>query len=271
MKLARQGKVSYLQPGWAEETGVHAGFTTRNGGVSRPPYNSLNLGYNTDDPRYNVEANRSTLSRAFDIGPHLLLTVRQVHGTDILVIDEPNPDLSHFLGVECDAVITDQPGIMIGILVADCYPVLLFDRGRKVAAVAHVGWRGAAAGLLGKTVTAMQNGFGCRPEEICAAVGPGIGAHRYEVDRPVRDAFRAGAGDWEKIATEVELGKWHLDLQRSCQLQLAAAGLDPARVETAAECTCCHKELFFSYRRDGGKTGRQLGFILLEGAASHQG
>lgn len=263
MKLARQGKISYLQPSWAQESGVQAGFTSRNGGVSRPPYNSLNLGYNTDDSRHNVEANRSTLARSFEIGPHLLLTVQQTHGTDILVIDEPNPDLSHFLTVECDAIITDQPGIMIGILVADCFPVLLFDPSCKVAASVHVGWRGAAAGLLGKTVRAMQNSFGCRPENIVAAIGPGIGAHRYEVDRPVRDSFRVGAGDWEKIAQEVALGKWHLDLQRSCQLQLAAAGLAPAHVETAAECTCCHKELFFSYRRDNGKTGRQIGFIKL--------
>lgn len=263
MKLARQGKISFLQPAWAQEGTIQAGFTTRNGGVSRPPYNSLNLGYNTDDPRHNVEANRSTLARTFDIGPHLLLTVQQVHGSDILLIDEPNPDLSHFLGVECDAIITDQPGIMIGILVADCFPVLLFDPARRVAAVVHVGWRGAAAGLLGKTVKAMQNSFGCRPEQIAAAIGPGIGAHRYEVDRPVRDAFRIGAGDWEKIAEEVALGKWHLDLKRSCQLQLAAAGLEPTRVEAAAECTCCHKELFFSYRRDSGKTGRQIGFIKM--------
>jgi YfiH family protein len=263
MKLARQGKISYLQPAWIQEGAVHAGFTTRNGGVSRPPYNSLNLGYNTDDPRHNVEANRSTLARSFAIGPHLLLTVQQVHGTDILVIDEPNPDLSHFLSVECDAIVTDQPEIMIGILVADCFPVLLFDPVRKVAASVHVGWRGAAAGLLGKTVKAMQNSFGCRTENIAAAIGPGIGAHRYEVDRPVRDTFRIGVGDWEKIAEEVALGKWHLDLKRSCQLQLEAADLDPARIEVAAECTCCHKELFFSYRRDNGKTGRQLGFIKM--------
>jgi hypothetical protein len=109
----------------------------------------------------------------------------------------------------------------------------------------------------------MQDSFGCRPEKIAAAIGPGIGAHRYEVDRPVRDAFRIGAGDWEQIAEEVALGKWHLDLKLSCQLQLEVAGLDPARIEVAAECTCCHKELFFSYRRDSGKTGRQIGFIKM--------
>lgn len=263
MKLARQGKINYLQPEWAAEAPVAAGFTTRNGGVSRPPYNSLNLGFNTDDPKHNVEGNRSTLTRAFSIPTHLLLTVRQVHGTDVLVIDEPNPDLSHFLTVECDAIITDQPGIMIGILVADCFPVLLFDPQRRVAAAVHVGWRGAAGGILAKTVQTLATNFGSRPERLLAAIGPGIGAHQYEVDRPVREAFRSGTGHWEEISNEIALGKWHLDLRESCLLQLRDAGLDPDRVTAAAEDTCCHRELFFSYRRDHGKTGRQMGFIML--------
>lgn len=263
MKHARQGKINYLQPNWAADAPLFAGFTTRNGGVSRPPYNSLNLGYNTEDAQYNVEGNRSTLARAFGLPPNLLLTVRQVHGADILVINEPNPDLAHFLGIECDAIITDQPGIMIGILVADCFPVLLFDPEKRVAAAVHVGWRGAAAGIIGKTVQAMADNFGCQASQLQAAVGPGIGAHRYEVDRPVRDAFRQGGSDWEEIAQEVSLGKWRLDLRLSCLRQLAGAGLDPAQVTATEQDTCCHRELFFSHRRDNGQTGRQMGFILL--------
>ena len=264
MKLARQGKISYLQPAWAQQGAVEAGFTTRNGGVSRPPYNSLNLGFNTEDPRNNVEGNRSTVARAFGLPPHLLLTVRQVHGTDVLVIDEPNPDLSHFLTVECDAIVTNQPGIMIGMLVADCFPVLLLDPVKKVVAAVHVGWRGAAAGILEKSIQALQNGFGSRPQDLLAAVGPGIGAHRYEVDRPVRDAFRQGSGHWAEVASELALGKWRLDLRHNCLLQLADAGLDPTRVTATEEDTCCHRELFFSHRRDNGMTGRQMGFILLK-------
>ena len=263
MKNCRQGKINFLQPSWANNTIVRAGFTTRNGGTSRPPYNSLNLGQNTDDPKYNVEANRATLTRTFDLPPHLLLTVRQVHGTDILVLDQPNPDVSHFQQVESDAIITDQKNIMIGILVADCYPVLLFDPGKEVGAVIHAGWRGAAAGLIGRTVSAMTSHFGCRPEDLQAAVGPGIGAHKYPVDRPVRDAFREGSDNWDIIAKETALGEWLLDLQKSCLLQLEVAGLPTANIEAVTECTCCHRELFFSYRRDKGQTGRQIGFILL--------
>lgn len=263
MKTARQGKINYLQPEWAVTDNIQAGFTTRNGGVSRAPYNSLNLGYNTEDLRSSVEGNRSTVTRAFGLQPHMLLTVQQVHGNDILVLNEANHELSHFQNVECDAIVTDQPGIMIGILVADCYPVLLFDSVRRVVATVHVGWRGAANGILGKTIRTMTSEFGCRIDDLAAAIGPGIGAHRYEVDRPVRDAFRSGTDNWNRIAKETELGKWHLDLRQSCEIQLREAGLPEKHIDAVEEDTCCHRELFFSYRRDNGQTGRQMGFILL--------
>ncbi|MBE0503217.1 MAG: peptidoglycan editing factor PgeF [Desulfuromonadales bacterium] len=263
MKIARQGKINYLQPDWADSKTIQAGFTTRNGGVSRAPYNSLNLGLNTEDHRANVEGNRSTVVRAFDLQPHMLLTVQQSHGNNILVINEPNHDLSHFQSVECDAIVTNQPGIMLGILVADCYPVLLFDPIQRVAAVVHVGWRGAANGILPKTIACLFNDFSVNPADLKAAIGPGIGAHRYEVDRPVRDAFRSGTDNWSQIAKETELGKWHLDLRRACELQLAAAGLPSAQVDVVEEDTCCHRELFFSFRRDNGQTGRQMGFVLI--------
>lgn len=265
MKLIRKGKISYMQPDWVTGDSVLAGFTTRNGGVSRPPYNSLNLGYNTEDVRHNVEGNRSNLTRAFDLHPHQLLTVKQVHGSDILIVDQPNHDLSHFLTVAADAIITNQPGFMFGVLVADCFPVLLHDPIRKIGAAIHVGWRGAASCLLGKTVEAMATTFGCQPENLQAAVGAGIGAHQYEVDRTVRDAFRQGSGRWPQIAQETSLGKWQLDLQRSCLLQLEDVGIPSSQIGVVEECTCCHREMFFSHRRDKGLTGRQLGFMILEG------
>ena len=169
MKIVRQGKISYLQPSWAGSS-VTAGFTTRNGGSSRPPFNSLNLGFHTGDQQAAVEANRTAVARTFSLPPQLLLTVQQVHGSEILIIDQPNPDLGHFLRVECDAVITNQSGLMAGILVADCYPVVLYDPDGPAAGVVHVGWRGAAAGLLGRTVQALGELFGSRPERLHAAV-----------------------------------------------------------------------------------------------------
>ncbi|NOY14008.1 MAG: peptidoglycan editing factor PgeF [Deltaproteobacteria bacterium] len=262
MKLVRKGKVSYLQPGGLPE-GLIAGFSTRNGGTSRAPYHSMNLGLNTDDLPASVEGNRSTFVRSFGLPPHQLLTVKQVHGKDLLVIDEANLDLSHFLSLEVDGIVTNQPGIMIGVLVADCFPVLLWHPEQAVIAAVHVGWRGAAGGILQKAIEAMKQHFGCSVDDLQAAVGPGIGAHKYEVDRPVRDAFRQGSGFWNEIATEVRLARWQLDLSLSCRLQLEQAGLPAQNIAQATECTCCHPELFFSYRRDNGETGRQLGFIQL--------
>lgn len=262
MKLERKGKISYLQPvGLA--SGLVAGFTTRNGGISRAPYNSLNLGLNTDDQLASVEGNRSTLVRSFELQQHQLLTVKQVHGSDLLVIDEPNLDLTHYLSIEVDGIVTNQPGIMIGVLVADCFPVLLWHQEQDVVAAVHVGWRGAANGILKKTVKTMCDHLGCSVDGLRAAIGPGIGAHKYEVDRPVRDAFRQGSGFWKEISKETSLGHWQLDLSLSCRLQLEQAGLSPQHIDQAVECTCCHAESFFSYRRDKGETGRHLAFIKL--------
>ena len=96
-----------------------------------------------------------------------------------------------------------------------------------------------------------------------AAIGPGIGAHKYVVDRPVRDAFREGSGYWDEISSEVSLGQWQLDIGKSCRLQLEAADIATENIDEVKECTCCHRELFFSYRRDQGETGRQIGFVLM--------
>jgi YfiH family protein len=263
MKAVKQGKIQFMQPVWAEKANLTAGFTTRNGGSSRPPYNSLNLGYGSGDQRSQVEANRAAVARSFGVEPHLFLTAKQVHGSEILVIDQPNPEVSHFQRVESDAIITNQRNVLIGILVADCFPVIIYDRHKHVAGVIHLGWRGTAAGLLGRSVQAMGEIFGCQPENLCAAIGPGIAAHSYEVDRPVRDAFRQGTGQWERISTEVSLGHWQLDLQKSILLQMDAAGIERSAVDVVEDCTCCHKETFFSHRRDNGMTGRQMGFAFL--------
>ncbi|WP_321530183.1 peptidoglycan editing factor PgeF [uncultured Desulfuromonas sp.] len=262
MNLEKHGKISCLQADWCDGKTLFAGVTTRNGGVSRPPYNSLNLGSNTEDAAYNVEGNRSTLLHAFDLPLHHLLLVKQVHGNDIIVVDKKNYDVSHFQDVEADAIITNQPGLMLGVTVADCYPLIVFDPKQRVAAVVHVGWRGAANGLIGKVFDAMREEFSSLAEDLLVAVGPGISAEHYDVGKDVREGFRNGTGHWDEIATEVELGKWRVDLQKSCLLQLEQAGIKKKNIDCADACTWNQRELFFSYRRDGGKTGRQMGFVL---------
>lgn len=264
MQMNRTGRIHYLTPDLPEQVPCLMGFTTRHEGVSRPPYNSLNLGTNTDDASHNVEGNRSILTRAFGLPLEKLVTVRQNHGSDILVIDEPNEDFSHFLNIECDAIVTNQPGVMLGVTVADCVPILLCDPTRQVVAAVHAGWQGTAARLVAQTVDGMRRLFGCDPAQMLAAIGPCIGQCCYEVDQPVQQAFLNSRLNWESITEPADTGKWRLDMALANRQHLEEAGLLPGSIQTAGQCVCCQKELFFSYRRDAGETGRQMGFVMIK-------
>jgi polyphenol oxidase len=266
MEMKKSGKIQYLEPRIFAGRGISAqGFTTRHEGVSRQPYNSLNLGLGTLDSPHSVEGNRSLLARSFDSTLEKFVTVTQVHGEDILLIDEPNQDYSHFLKIECDAIVTNQPGIMIGVCVADCFPVLLLDPVKQVIAAVHAGWKGTAAGISRKGVEAMVTMFGSDPGNILAAIGPGIGPCCYEVDAPVINAFKKNATDQLDFAEDKGDGKWQLDLSEANSRQLLRAGIRAWNMEQETRCVSCNKDLFFSYRRDGGETGRQMGFIMLTG------
>ena len=266
MELTSNGKIQYLEPGRLAACGVSVqGFTTRHGGVSRPPYNSLNLGTTTLDSQHSVMGNRSLLARAMGTRVEQMVTVSQVHGTDLLVIDAPNDDFAHFLTLEADGIVTNQPGVLIGVCVADCVPIILLDPVKNVAAALHAGWKGAAGGIGGKGVEAMVTCFGSSRGDIRAAVGPGIGSCCYEVDAPVREAFQKGGEEWLAVAEESGEGKWRLDLAKANFRQLVKAGVKEEQIDTTPLCAACNPELFYSYRRDQGDTGRQMGFIMLQG------
>ncbi len=263
MQMNRIGRIQYVEVEFPGVSCSTQGFTTRHEGVSRPPYNSLNLGLNTQDQQATVEGNRSLLARAFGINQEALVTPRQVHGSDILVINEPNEDFSHFLSVEGDAVITNQRNVMIGVCVADCVPILLCDPKNKVIAVVHAGWKGTAAKLVSKTVAGMQAEFGSDPAVLQAAIGPCIQKCCYEVDEPVKAAFQKDTAMWDLCAELKSPGKWQLDLAAANRELLLLAGLSTDSVQVSDQCVCCRSEQFFSYRRDKEESGRQMGFIML--------
>ena len=264
MQMKRTDRIHYLATEFSGTPCSVQGFTTRHEGISRPPYNSLNLGTTTLDQQHNVEGNRSLLARAFGVTQEALVTVRQVHGCDILVIDEPNEDNSHFLTVECDAIITNQPDILIGVCVADCVPILLLDPDKQVVAAVHAGWQGTAATLVSKTVAAMKSQFGCNAATLQAAIGPCISQCCYEVDAPVKQAFAQSGLVWDSLTVPSGDGKWRLDLAAANRVLLASAGIPENSIQVADMCVCCQREQFFSYRRDNGETGRQMGFIMLK-------
>ncbi len=265
MEITRKSNIHYLEPGLLASAAVSTqGFTTRHEGVSRPPYNSLNLGSNTFDSPHNVQGNRSLLARTFGSSAENFVMVSQVHGSDILVIDQPNQDFAHFQRVECDGIITNQPGVMIAVGVADCLPILLLDPVKRVIAALHAGWKGTAANIAAKGVASMEKLFGSERGDILAALGPAIGPCCYEVDGPVRQGFAGSGVEWEECAALAGAERWKLDLVAANRRQLLAAGVGEGNMESAGHCVCCSSDWFFSYRRDEGETGRQAGFIMLK-------
>ena len=228
--------------------GARAIFSTRLGGVSEGPYESLNLGILTDDEPQRVSENRRRLASEAGLAPDRVAMGWQVHGTDLREWDSP-PAPSAFAepGTELDRVdghLTDQPGLALMVLVADCFPVALAGEGR--VAMLHCGWRGLAGGIVERAVERFE-------QPPAAAVGPGIGACCYEVGPEVLEAFAGMEG--------VSRGRM-LDLRAVIARKLAAAGVE--RVEHLDHCTSCRPELYFSHRRDGGVTGRQAGLAVLD-------
>jgi purine-nucleoside/S-methyl-5'-thioadenosine phosphorylase / adenosine deaminase len=226
------------------------GFTTRNGGVSRPPFDTANLGGAVGDAPGAVEANWEALRRETGLG---FARVRQVHGDRVVVArgaTEPHE--------EADAVVSALPGVAACVSVADCVPVLLADPRSGAVAALHAGWRGTIVRIAARGVDALVREVGASPTELVAAVGPGIGPCCFEVDRELAARFRGTLGPL--VADARERGS-RVDLFLANALVLREAGLLPARIEVLGRCTACDPRSFFSHRRDGGRSGRQVGFI----------
>jgi purine-nucleoside/S-methyl-5'-thioadenosine phosphorylase / adenosine deaminase len=246
MQWRSEAGVRWLE---AELPGGRAAFTTRLGGSSRPPFDSLNLGILTDDDRDAVSANRARLAEALGLEPADVVIGRQVHGAELAhhrCPQRPSPYAVPGSELpEVDGHATATPELPQLVFVADCLPVALAGPGG--IAMLHCGWRGLAAGIVAEGARAVG--------ATAAAIGPGIGPCCYEVGREVIAGF-AGLG--EGIAT----GRM-LDLPEAARRLLERAGVE--RIEVAGLCTSCEEELFFSHRRDRGRTGRQAGLAWLEG------
>jgi YfiH family protein len=190
------------------------------------------------------------------------LTVKQVHGTDALVVDRALTPTDRF-GGGWDALVTDQPGVMVAVRTADCVPVLMHDPIHRVVAAVHAGWRGAVAGIVPKTMALLKSRFGSRPEQVRISIGPSAGVCCYEVDEPVLDGLRKGLSGWGKVVRKRKGGSAHLDLKALIQEEVRAHGATLQRVTTVNLCTICHDDLFFSYRREGKVNGTMVSAIGL--------
>lgn len=222
--------------------------STRSGGVSKPPFSSLNLGRNTDDHSDAVAANTLIFCEAIGITPEQLLCSAQVHGTEILIGTEPGNHSGY------DAIITNEPGVFPCIFTADCYPLLLHDPQHHVAAAIHAGWKGTAGMVAMKTIDTMTKKYGTAPERVIATIGAGISGSHYEVSADIAALFPATCSEAQSASPS---GKnYLLDLGAANFRQLLEAGLKPEHIERLPYCTFQHHELFYSYRRDHGTTGR---------------
>lgn len=243
--------------GWLEASlpGARAAFSTRAGGVSSPPFASLNLGAFAGDEVGSVAENRRRLARALGVAEGRVAVGRQVHGTKLAThVEAPRASPFATLGrpiPEVDGHVTAEPGLVALVLVADCLPVAL--AGPDGVAMLHCGWRGLAGGIIAKGVRAVG--------ATDAAIGPGVGPCCYEVGNEVLELF-AGLG------SGVAAGRM-LDLTEVARRLLLDAGVE--RIEVAGLCTRCEPERFFSHRRDGGRTGRQAGLVWLDGKSPRTG
>jgi YfiH family protein len=273
-------------PGWSRQEWLIHGFSTRSGGkttVYRPGDADLNLGFtNSDDPNH-VTENRSLFVSAATEGKEILgmVTLRQIHSSLIrrVTADDINKPLKG------DGLMTDRPGVLLGIQTADCIPVLVADRKNRAVAAFHAGWRGTLARIVENGVGRMRLEFGSGPENLIASIGPGIGQCCYSVGDEVRQQFDSQFTYAPELFREVydsnpvkekypmlfltarapghsELGPgMHLDLVEANRRQLLAAGLKKGSIFVTGQCTGCNTDRFFSHRIERGFTGRMMSVI----------
>lgn len=246
----------WLMPGWHGNVG--ALMTTRHGGVSSAPFDSMNLGGTTGDDAACVTANRALLSSAAGVLPVFL---NQVHGAEVVRIGRADAARSAVLR-SADASCTTEPGVACTVLVADCLPVLFAAPQGRAAAAAHAGWRGLAAGVLQATLAAVCEAAQCEPAEVRVWLGPCIGPERFEVGADVVAAFgAAGAQTGPARFTPRGSGRWLANLPLLARDALEAA--DAVGVSGGLWCTASDASRFFSYRRDG-ITGRMAAAVWIE-------
>ncbi|HEX2972938.1 MAG TPA: peptidoglycan editing factor PgeF [Tepidisphaeraceae bacterium] len=255
-KTSQTGVVYYVSP-LMEALGVPHAFSTRIGGVSPAPFDSLNLGNPlgcpTQDDQANIRQNYQRLAEAAGFAGRRIQCVRQVHGSSVVTVTGHNQPSEL---PQADGLITEDATCVVSVRVADCVPVLLCTGdGRKVAAV-HAGWRGVVAGVVPQAIQLME-----RPRvELIAAIGPCISMEAFEVGPEVLEQFVQLPGQEAPILRRAD-GKGHVDLRKALFLQLLRAGLRADRIDLTDRCTYLHSDEFFSHRREKGLTGRLAALI----------
>jgi YfiH family protein len=292
-RVAANGVEWLAAPGWQKVAWLWHGFSTRRGGVSRAycaedAPGELNLGFTADDTREAVSRNRWLLAEAVTGDPGTpLVALRQFHSNLVHIVTPA--DARRESPWRADGLISDEPSLLLGIQTADCVPVLVADRKRRVVGAFHAGWRGTVKRIAEIGVGRMRLEFGSRPEDLVAAIGPGVGACCYAVGEEVLSEFEsqfeyARELFHEVYSTDAVRNKYpmlfltqrapghspigpelHLDLVEANRRQLLSAGLTPRAIHAVGGCTSCQTELFFSHRASKGHAGRMMAVIGING------
>ena len=239
----------------ASVDGLLAAESTRHGGVSPVPFASLNLGINTDDARANVDENRFRFFSAIGADGLGFASSYQVHGTAVLHATEAG----RYDGY--DALMTNQSGLLVGVTVADCVPILIYDNAQRAVAAVHAGWRGTVGRIVQTTLMNMQQQFGTRPADCLIYIGTCIDENTFEVGPDV-----AGQFDAALLHINPQTGRTCADLKRANAELCLAMGVPASQIEISPFSTVLHNQDYFSYRAEQGQTGRMLAVIGLKAA-----
>jgi len=247
---------------------VHA-FSTRQGGVSRAPYATLNLGQSVGDDPEAVQENRWRFFGSFGIQPVQVVRVKQVHGDGVLTVDEALASRRGFPsvlldeGYEYDALVTNLTDLALVVSTADCLPILIHDPVHRAVAAVHAGWRSTTKRIAARALVAMTAAYGTDSADCRVAIGPGIRGCCYEVGAAVTDAMAGVLPGWGAHAVATRPGHVRLDLAGVNRAVLEGAGVRPDRIADTGLCTACRTDVFFSHRAEKPRTGRMMNLILL--------
>ena len=244
-------------------SGVRHGFSTRQGGVSPAPWDSLNLRPGQGDGPDAWQENFRRFFAALGTDPARSVLSSQVHETTVRLCSsqDAGKGLLFPRDYTADALITQEPGLCLVVFSADCGTILLYDPRHQAVGAVHAGWRGCAGGIVEKTVKAMTQAFSSRPEDLLAALGPCIGSCCFETDADVPDAMRLALGAQAEPYLERRGAKWHVDLAGLNRQWLLRSGVNPAHIDCCALCTACRPDLFWSHRKMGDARGVQAAAI----------
>lgn len=249
---------------WEQFNHLSAGFTTRIGGVSEGVFDSLNCGLHVADAQAAVIRNRELIAEAATFTLDDWVSAEQVHGglvSEIKLSDRGrgSRDLESAIK-QADAMITQEPGIMLSAFYADCVPILLFDPEHDAIGVVHAGWKGTVKKIIVNTISAMQKAYNTNPALLLAGIAPSIGPCCYLVDEPVIEQVELSSPNTDAYK-ETKPGQYALDLKQLNRHFMIEAGVLPTNIECTTWCTGCHPDLFYSHRMENGQTGRMAAWV----------